>query len=157
VIPNVPLAWFKAGGFVISAAPAAGDAVTLLAYDMDPSAYRSSGNQSDPIDASRHSGAYWIALPFDITDVGAPGDPGSNLVLGQPAGIQIQINGTNIVLGLGAGDFVALASKVNDAIKAWAVWAASGTGTGYIPPTTLTQPGTPPGTVDVGSTLVKCT
>jgi hypothetical protein len=152
VLPNVPLATIKIGGFVVSAAASVGDEVTLLAYDLDTTAFRASGQQGDPVDTTRHGGGYWLALPFGISDPGAVADPGANFVLGQPAGVQIQINGTNIVLGSGATDFVALASKTNAAIKAWGTWAASGTGSGYVPPTVGTRPADP----NVGSTLVKC-
>lgn len=151
VLPSVPLAMPKFGGFTVSGKMVAGDGVLLLSFDLDPTGYRATGNQSDPIDTRRHGGGHWVALPFDISDPGAIADPGDDLVIGQASGVQIRINGANISLGSGAADFVALASKTNAAIKAWGTWAAAGTGSGYVPPTVGTKPPDP----DVGSTLVK--
>lgn len=157
VITGVPVLWPRFGGFVIKGPMQQGDEVTIIAYDLDPSAFRTTGQVSDPDDVKRHGGNYWCALPCGIADPnGTASDGASVLTIGVDGGqAQIQISGQTIQLGGSGGDFVALASKVNAAIKAWAEWAASGTGTGYTPPTPATQPGTPPGTVDTGSPLIE--
>jgi len=159
VISHVPIAWPRFGGYAVAGPMAQGDRVVLIAFDLDPTAWRQTGNRGDPADVSRHAGGYWLALPCDLTVPGVMKDAAAaaqGLVIGvDGAAPQIRINGTSIQLGNAGGDFVALASKVDAAIKAWATWAASGTGSGYVPPTPATQPGSPPGTVDVGSTLIK--
>ncbi len=142
IIPSVPLAWPKGGGASIAFAMAKGDKVLLLSFDQDPTAHRGTGNAEDPPDAGRHRGGHWVALPFDITDAGAVADPGGDIVITPAAAV---------VVGPGASDFAALASKTNAAIKAWGTWAASGTGTGYTPPTVGTKPADP----NVGCTLLK--
>jgi Phage protein Gp138 N-terminal domain len=142
IIASVPLAWPKGGGASIAFAMAKGDKVLLLSFDQDPTAHRGTGNAEDPPDAHRHGGGHWIALPFDITDAGAVADPGGDIVITPAA---------TVVIGPGASDFAALASKTNAAIKAWGTWAASGTGTGYTRPTPATKPADP----DVGCTLLK--
>lgn len=157
VIPDVPIAWPRFGGFVIAGPLNVGDRVTLQAFDLDPSAWRATGQRSDPPDARRHGGAYWQATPCDITTVSPMVDAAAaagELVIGLDGKQeQIRISSSAIQLGASGGDFVALASLVNNAIKAWAVWAASGTGSGYVPPTPATQPNG--GTLNVGSTIIK--
>lgn len=126
VLPAVPLAWAKGNGAAIQFPMAKGDGVTLLSYDLDPSAHRASGETADPIDTRRHGGSYWVALPFDVTDPGALADPGSNLVVLPPAGGVIALGGTSPT------DAVALATKLDTLITVLvATYAASGTETGF--------------------------
>lgn len=100
VLHAVPIGYMKMGGLVVYADLAVGDSVQLVAQDLDPTAYRSSGQRSDPIDIRRHSGSYWYAVPFDITQKGALPSTGGTIVIGKP-------NPT---------DAAALASKVDSAI-----------------------------------------
>lgn len=153
VIPHVPIAWpsFSGGKYALVGTMAAGDNVMLVSFDLDPTAWRTTGNRSDPADTRRHVGSYWWALPTDLTTPGVLPSANGGMVIGQPgAAPQIQFTSSNIILGNSGGDFVALASKVNDAIKAQGTWAAGGTGSGYVPPVTASQP-----VPDVGSTLIK--
>lgn len=153
VIYGVKIAWPKFGKFLIQGPMAPGDGLILTAFDLDPTPYFASGNRSDPAHTRRHAGAYWKATPCDLTDQGISSDAaaaGSALIIGvDGAAQQIRIDENFIQLGSTGGDYLALASKVNDAIKAMGTWAASGTGTGYTPPSP------PQPTPDVGSTLIK--
>lgn len=117
VIPNIPIAYPKGGGYVIQFPLAPGDRVTLIAYDMDPTLHRLNGAaQTDPMDTSRHTGAYWVCLPNDITNPGAPScsaAAATSLVVGKDGSTQqIVFNGSTIALGNPATDFVAMASQV---------------------------------------------
>lgn len=86
VIPAVPVIFPKFSGLTVYCDLAVGDAVELVAYDLDPTAYRSGGQRTDPADVSRHVGSYWRAFPGDIRTSGAmPGTAGT-LVLGNPKG-----------------------------------------------------------------------
>lgn len=95
VIPKVRVLFPVFGAFVLYADLVAGNKVVLLGFDLDPSAFMRSGQASDPIDTRRHGGSYWVALPGDITDGGVQPAAGGFLIAGA------------------AGDFAALASKVD--------------------------------------------
>jgi Phage protein Gp138 N-terminal domain len=99
IIPKVPVVYPQGGGFSIVFPMKSGDKVTLLSYDLDPTKHRGTGNVEDPIDSGRHRGAYWVALPGDITDPGAGPDPGQSLVIGMPNGVTIKINASSITIG----------------------------------------------------------
>ena len=101
-ILGVPLAMAKGGGASIAFAMGKGDHVTLVAYDLDPSKHRGTGNAEDPVDTRRHGGGHWIALPFDITDAGAVADPGGDLVVTPPTGGVVVVGPGDLVLQNGA-------------------------------------------------------
>lgn len=101
IIPKVKIKYPGGGGFSITFPLQAGDKVTLLAYDLDPTVHQATGNVEDPQDVRRHGGTYWLCMPGDLTDA-AP----------VPTAGQITIDGPGITLGKGATDFVALASLV---------------------------------------------
>lgn len=127
IVPKVPIAFPRFGGFTISGPVSPGDKVILLAFDLDPTAHRATGQPSDPIDVRRHGGVYWTAFPADLTDPGRLHDSsaaGAGLVLGKDGSTaQIRISGSGISLGAGASDAVALASKVDAFIHAVAGWS----------------------------------
>lgn len=122
-IHSVPVAYPRGGGYTLQFPMRAGDAVTLVAFDLDPTAWRqqgANGGPQDPPDIRRHGGGHWYAIPCDLTDPGAlqsSAAAANALVVGVDGGQpQIVINGSTIQLGASGGDFVALASKV-DAIN----------------------------------------
>lgn len=115
LIPNVPVEFPGAGGYVLLFPVSAGDTCDILFSGASIADYLSSGQESAPTDVGRHKLAYAVCHPiYNPTTPIAPGSAGNNdrLVLGTPGGVQIQINGSNVILGDGATDFVALASKV---------------------------------------------
>jgi hypothetical protein len=112
VLPEVPVAFPRGGGFSLRWKLAPGDKVTLVSFDLDPTAHFGTGQAEDPPDVRRHGGGYWLALPYDLTDGGALEDPGDDLVVTLPGGNEIRANATAIALGHSPSDFVALASLV---------------------------------------------
>lgn len=157
VIPHVPIAWpsFSGGKYALVGTMAPGDNVMLVSFDLDPTAWRTTGNRSDPADARRHVGSYWWAIPTDLTTKGVlPSANGGMVIGGVGNSAQIQFTSSNIILGNSGGDFVALASLVNSAITDQGTWAASGvasgTGVTWVPPVPAMQP-----VPNVGSTLIK--
>jgi hypothetical protein len=136
VIPHVPVCWPRFGGYALAGPMRAGDNVTLVAFDLDPTAWRQTGNRSDPADARRHVGSYWQALPCDITAPGVMKDAAAAagaLVIGLDGGQpQIRINGTTVQLGATGGDAVALASKVDAVLTLVQAMAIA---LGAVPPT----------------------
>ncbi len=156
VIPRVPIAFPRFGGFTVSGPLNKGDRVLLVAFDLDPTVHRVSGQVENPADVRRHGGNYWWAVPADITDPGRLQDAsaaGSAMVLGKDgANTQIRIDGSNISLGRSGADFVALAGKVDQCmnlIKSH-VHPAGSPSTGPSP--TLAGAALVP----TGSALVKC-
>lgn len=144
LLTNVPVAWPKFGGFIISGPLAPGDEVELRSHDLDPSAFRASGTPGDPPDVRRHGGNYWRAVPGGISDAKAPQDggaAGSELVIGKDGGQpQIRINGSTIQLGASGGDAVGLASKIDQAVST--IVSAFNAHTHSVP--SFGAPGTPP-------------
>lgn len=157
VITGVPVAWPKFGGFSMSGPMQSGDRVLLLGFDLDPSKHRGTGNPEDPPDTARHSGGYWVALPCDITDAGAVGDPGENLVIGLEGGVKLVIGPGFMGLGSASpSDYVALASlvkaelgKIATALASLTVTTGAGTGGTVVAGTPYATPG------NVASAVVK--
>lgn len=133
IIPAVRVLWPKFGPFALVGKLAAGDKVLLVSPDMDPTVHQGTGNAEGPADTSRHTGAYWLAFPVDITDAGTLPDPGAFMVLGEPGGVQVQIGDAGVSLGAaGATAAVALATKIDSLITILTgVYTPSGTETGF--------------------------
>ncbi len=153
-VPRVPILWPQFGGFVIAGPMAQGDSVFLIAVDLDPTMHRLTGQVESPIDTGRHSGAYWVAIPANITDpkrMASASTAGTIMVMGKDgAANQIRIDGSNIQLGATGADFVALASKVDAELQK--IQATLLTGTTTSGPVTFGSPYTASPT---GSSLVK--
>jgi hypothetical protein len=129
-ITAVPVGWLKFGPFALVGHLEVGDKVTLMSYDLDPSVHRGSGRAENPADVSRHAGAYWLALPSDITFAGALADPGSGkMLLGAPGGQQVAIDvaAATVSLGKGPTDAMALASIADTFVNTILEW-------GKVPP-----------------------
>lgn len=131
VLPKVRVLFPRFNGLAVWCDLAAGDKVTLLALDLDPTAHRLSGNAEDPIDTRRHGGAYWVAFPGDITDAGTLPSTGGAIMVGKPGGVMVKVSASEVDLGAAnASDKVALASIldsfINVFLSTWLVTANDG-------------------------------
>lgn len=103
IIPNVPVLFPSGGGASITWPIVPGDFVQLLIQTLSPQQWRQSGETSDPGDLRLHSLGNAVCVPGLMHNAQAL--PGAAL----PA---IVLEHTDIRLGVGATDFVALSSKV---------------------------------------------
>lgn len=115
VLQHVPVAWPRAGGFMIVGTLSAGDGVTLQAFDLDPTAVLQQGRSQSPVNVGyvrRLSGNFWRAVPDDIVSptTDTPGE-GVTIVGVDGDAAQIRISNGSIQLGSTGGDHVALATK----------------------------------------------
>ncbi len=155
VIPQVPILFLSCGPYLVAAPMSAGDKVVLLGFDLDPTAHQQTGQTADPPDVTRHAGAYWCAIPGDITTPGAFADGpaiANGLTLGaKGSAAQIRFTTSTISLGANPTDFVALASLVQGELTKIATAFTS-----FVPGTggaSFTAPYTSPG--NVASSLIK--
>lgn len=114
ILPNVPVRFPGGGGFIVHFPLAPGDHVDLHFMQADPSAWRSTGQMSDPVDTRRHDMSFAYATPgcrpdtAPITDASA-----SALTIGRDGHAQmITVDSSFVTLGAGATEAAALASKV---------------------------------------------
>lgn len=137
VLPGVPVAWMRAGGYTVSGILNPGDPVILIAFDVDPSAWIAQGPSQQPVnpnDVRRHGGGYWWALPVNffgpITDaagaaagllIGKDGDtaqvrfsPGQ-VIVGN-AGATVELSGGGAAVGR-VGDQVQVTFTVADGLN----------------------------------------
>lgn len=117
-VAEVPILWPRGGGFFISFPIAVGDFVLLLYCDRDISTWRATGQQSNANDVRTHSGSFPFAYPGGFPDTAPVADvSATDLVIGKDGSTeQIHVTATDIKLGKGATDYVALASKVDAAL-----------------------------------------
>lgn len=131
VVPNVPVLQPRSGGFFVHLPVAAGDAV-LLVFTTDSFAlWRESGDVVNPGDLRRHNLSNAIAIPgLGPASAALPNIPTNEAVLG----------GGVFRVGTSAADFVALSTKVNDALEAIRTWANSHTHGTAMGPSATTAP-----------------
>ena len=119
---GVPVMWPRAGGFVLTLPMAAGDYGLLVFCSSPIGEWRSTGQSSQPVDASRLSigwpvfipGAFPDSSPYSVSD---PHD--SVAILGKDgAPQQIRIGASDIKLGATATIPVGLATPTTTAITA---------------------------------------
>lgn len=88
VLPNVPVAWPRAGGFFLHMPLAVGDHVLVVFTHDNIAGWRQTGSVSDPGDRRRHSLASCVAIPGvapmlePLTDLPLPGMSPAEAVLG---------------------------------------------------------------------------
>ncbi len=124
-ILNVPVAWTRGGGFMMTMPIAAGDYVTLVFADRSIDKWLKNGGANvDPIDLRRHSPSDAIAIPG-----GYPGNAtlaeahATKMVIGYDGGMQLSVDnaGAMVLAAVGAAtQAVALADDVKtelDAVK----------------------------------------
>lgn len=115
VIPKVPVAFLQFGGFALWGPLKAGDDVQLVAHDLDPSTFRSTGAHSKPVFTRRGSGAFWWAHPGSIVDPNGLPDPGNAICFGTPGGVIVSVSASGINLsGDASAVAVALAAQYID-------------------------------------------
>lgn len=119
-IPDVRIAWPRAGGFGITLPIQKGDFVLLLFCDAPLGAWRQNGQPGDPGDPERHGLSGAVAIPGVFPDKQNIVDASStNMIIGKrgtPAA-QIEITPSEVHLGAGATDKVVTAADIA-AIKA---------------------------------------
>ncbi len=175
VIPGVPIAFPRAGGFFLTLPVKAGDLVTLIVCDRSVDNYKSGrGVVTDPDDFRAHDWSDAIAIPGFYPFGRSVGDSGvsSNLVLGRENGAQIHVKPDLVSLyEENAAQFIALAQKTFDAIDALRSSVATNVTTNnghthtYLPgPGVLIPTGppvplqsSPPVTTSVAASKVKAT
>lgn len=114
-IPDVPVAFPSGGGFYVVFPLQPGDAVFLVFSETPMGEYLLNGvTGAKPLDTRRHSLGYPIAIPGAARpDSKAIADSSTDLIVGKDGtNSQIKVSATDIQVGKGATDFVALASKV---------------------------------------------
>lgn len=157
VIGNVPVEFPGGGGFGVWFPLDAGDTCDIEFSESSWADYLATGQESPQQDVGRHKLGFALVHPVvfpstPVTDAAITANDG--MVIGQSGGQdQIKFDGTNVIIGAGATDFVALAAKTNAAIDAVVTWVLTGTGAGssYVPPTA----GTKPAAANVGTTVTK--
>jgi hypothetical protein len=128
-VQSVPVLHPRGGGFFVHVPIQAGDFVLLVFLDRDPSAFRSSGQVSNPPDQRLHSLAHAVAIPGLFPAAQTIGSASaSNLVMGKDGaeGLRVTLTAAEMQVG-GSSDSAALASKVDSqlnnlktAINGWA-------------------------------------
>jgi hypothetical protein len=117
VLHRVPIRYPSGNGRAIWWDLKPGDKVDLEAPDLDPSAYRASGQQSDPPMTRRNSGSFWTAIPGTTADPDALGPSGGLLCIGSTSGPSVTIGPSGVTLGVPVGgtatDAVARATAVD--------------------------------------------
>lgn len=67
ILPSVPVAWPRAGGFFLHFPLSAGDTVLLVFCESDTGSFRGSGDVSDPGTPERHGLSGAVAIPGYVT------------------------------------------------------------------------------------------
>lgn len=116
-IPNVRVAWPRAGDWYLHAPLTAGDWVLVLVAESDLNEWRRlGGTDVDPGDARFHALSGAVALPLGLyPDAEAlTGLPAGAMALGKVGGKRIEITDTHVNLGAGAAKGVA---RNGDAVR----------------------------------------
>ncbi len=127
-IPDVPVQWPSGGGYFVAFGLVPGDPVVLVFSDVPAGEYLATGNTSDPTDTRRHSMGYPVAIPGGMRPdpKALQSAPVAGVVIGKDgADAQIVIDATDVRIGRGATEPLALGDKV-DANIAAIVTALSG-------------------------------
>ncbi len=139
-LPEVPVKFPRGGGYRLVFPIAAGDEVTLLFYQLDPSRFRASGELSLANLLRRH-GLYAVALPGSESDLLADylaASEGAHL--GTDDGtVEIVVTPSQIKLGSTAAEYGVANGNTTDAnFEAFKQWAATHTHGSAVGATTTT-------------------
>lgn len=103
-IPRVPVAFFRAGGFAMSAPLEPGDVVTLLVQDRSIDEFMATGNaDSTPFDVRRFDWTDAVALPFPPSATPITTLDADNMVLGSDT-VKITMTPSGTLSIEGAGE-----------------------------------------------------
>lgn len=115
-IPDVKIAWPRAGGFGITLPIQKGDFVLLLFCDAPLGAWRQTGQPGDPGDPERHGLSGAVAIPGVYPDKQNIASPSTtNMVVGRLGTPAAQIEITPLGVNVGAGATKA-AARVGDKV-----------------------------------------
>ena len=150
IIPSVPIAWPRAGGFFLHFPLAPGDSVLLVFSELDMNAWRQSGAVSDPGMGQRHGLSGAVAIPGLYPRPNPIGSAsGSYGRIGEDGGAFVEFRPGEIRAGGSAA--VAMAAAVNAELTKIGATLASLTGGGDAVPEFTA----PYSRVDVDSTVLK--
>lgn len=116
-IPNVPVAFPRAGGYALTFPVAAGDTVLLVFAERALDQWRARDKEVDPGDLRMHDLSDAVAIPGVYASAKALTNAAQTdrAVFGKDGGLQVAVKAALIEMGekdAGALDFVALAQKV---------------------------------------------
>jgi hypothetical protein len=121
VLPNVPVAFPRGGGFVMTFPLAKGDFVELVFQDFTLDKWRELGKVTTPDDLRAHGVMGAVAMPCSPYPTSGAFDADTDdLVIGTPGGTVVHIQPGSGEINLGskvAADFVALAAKVKSELN----------------------------------------
>ncbi len=113
VIPAVPVAFSRGGGYFVTFPLVAGDSGLLVFCEADLGPWRATGVDSDPLDDGRHTLAGAVFYPGLETVARALATRPDHLVLGKEGGLEIHLDDTFVQLGAVGGQLVALSNLVD--------------------------------------------
>lgn len=115
VIPNVPIAWPRGGGYYLHFPIAPGDHVLLVFSEAAIGQWRATGETSEPGDVRRHSLSYPFAIPGISPDADAFTDaPESEALIAVGSGGSLRVSAPGKA---GDCEFVALVDKLQSALE----------------------------------------
>lgn len=162
VLPDVPVAFPRAGNWFLSMPVTAGDKMFVVFSSRSLDEWRALGEETLPADQRVHPLNGAVAIPGNLYPDGSElsNAHASNLVLGKDTGARIYVKDDEIDLyEENASDYVALKQLVTDAIDDFKSWATTHAHTGVATGLgTSGPPSSPPGsTGNVGASKVKAT
>lgn len=134
VVPAVPVAFPRGGGYFMTLPLHAGDTGLLVFCERDLSPWRATGQDSDPLDEGLHTLAGAVFYPGLHTEAGSLPSRPDHLVVGKESGgPEVHVGPSTVDVGASGGDPVA---KANASFTAWVAAVSSFTSvpapTGYI-------------------------
>lgn len=120
VLPSVPVAYLRGGGYFLSVPLDVGDTGMLVFSELPIDRWRSTGQESHPVNARRHGVGNAVFYPGVRPRADALDEDGvdTHMVLGREGGAQVHVKADEVNLyEENAADFVALAAKVETELQ----------------------------------------
>lgn len=114
-ISSVPVAFLRGGGYFLSVPLNEGDTGMLIFCELPIDRWRSTGQESHPVNARRHGVGNAVFYPGVAPIAQALGEAGvdDHLVIGKEGGCQVHVTDALVnIAEESAADFIALATKV---------------------------------------------